>query len=69
MNIVLNPIAINGPIITIRRFPNVPINAQKLIQMGSVNREVIDFIRKLVIAKYNILISGGSCFGTRRDGS
>lgn len=63
VNIVLNPVAINGPIITIRRFPNVPINAQKLIQFGSVNREVLDFIRKLVIAKYNILISGGTGSG------
>lgn len=63
VNIVLNPIAINGPILTVRRFPSSPISCEKLIQTGSVTKEVFDFLRQLVIAKYNILISGGTGSG------
>ena len=63
VNVVLDPIAVNGPILTIRRFPKVPIDADKLVAMGSVSREVIDFLDKLVRAKYNILISGGTGAG------
>lgn len=63
VNIVLSPIAINGPILTIRRFPSNPIDAQRLISLGSVTWEVFDFLKRLVIAKYNILISGGTGSG------
>lgn len=63
VNVVLDPVAINGPILTIRRFPKVPIDGRKLISMGSVNEEVLDFLNRLVRAKYNILISGGTGAG------
>ena len=63
VNVVLDPVAVNGPILTIRRFPKIPINDSKLIEMGSVNEEVLLFLKLLVEAKYNILISGGTGAG------
>ena len=63
VNVVLDPVAINGPILTIRRFPKVPIDGEKLISMGSVSREVLEVLGKLVRARYNILISGGTGAG------
>ena len=63
VNVVLDPVALNGPILTIRRFPKVPIDGEKLIAMDSVSREVLGFLSRLVEAKYNILISGGTGAG------
>ena len=63
VNVVLDPVAVNGPILTIRRFPKVPIDGGKLIELGSVNREVLDFLHALVRARYNLLISGGTGAG------
>lgn len=63
VNVVLYPIARNGPILTIRKFPSNPITIQKLIQIGSIHEEAADFLRKLVIARYNIFISGGTGSG------
>lgn len=63
VNVVLAPIALNGPIVTIRRFPDQPITMEELIAWGSVSREVVDFLEKLVIAGYNIFISGGTGSG------
>ncbi len=63
VNVVLDPVALNGPILTIRRFPKVPIDEEKLVDIGSVSREALDFLSRLVRAKYNILISGGTGAG------
>ncbi|MDY4079316.1 MAG: CpaF family protein [Clostridium sp.] len=63
VNVVLPPIALNGPIVTIRKFPEKPMTVEKLIEYGSINREVADFLKKLVQAKYNIFISGGTGSG------
>jgi len=63
VNIVLNPVALNGPIVTIRRFPEKPITMSDLKRFGAINDEVIEFLKKLVIAKYNIIISGGTGSG------
>lgn len=63
VNIVLNPVALNGPIVTIRRFPEKPITMSDLKRFGAINDEVIEFLEKLVIAKYNIIISGGTGSG------
>jgi len=63
VNIVLDPVAINGPILTIRRFPREAIDGEKLVNLGSLSEEVLDFLQKLVRAKYNILISGGTGSG------
>ncbi len=63
VNVVLNPIALNGPIVTIRRFPDRPITMEDLISYGSITPEVCEWLRKLVQAKYNIFISGGTGSG------
>ena len=59
VNVVMPPVALNGPIVTIRRFPEDPISMEKLIAWNSVSAEVVGFLRKLVRAGYNIFISGG----------
>ena len=58
VNIVMNPIALNGPIVTIRRFPEKPITMERLIQMESISAEVAAFLEKLVKARYNIFKIG-----------
>ena len=63
VNVVLKPVAVNGPIMTIRKFPPEAITMKKLIRMGSLTQEAALFIAKLVCAKYNIFISGGTGAG------
>lgn len=63
VNVVMPPIALNGPILTIRRFPDKPMTVEDYYRLGSVSEEVILFIRKLILAKYNIFISGGTGSG------
>lgn len=63
VNIVMSPIALNGPAVTIRRFPDKPITMEYLVQNNSICREAADFLEKLVRAKYNIFISGGTGSG------
>ncbi len=63
VNIVMNPVALNGPIVTIRRFPDKPITMDKLVEIGSITREAADFLKKLVESGYNLFISGGTGSG------
>lgn len=63
VNIVMNPVALNGPIVTIRRFPDKPINMERLLENRSISAEVAEFLKTLVKAKYNIFISGGTGSG------
>lgn len=63
VNIVMNPVALNGPIVTIRRFPDKPITMSQLIQNHSISVEAADFLKTLVRAGYNIFISGGTGSG------
>ncbi len=63
VNVVLAPISINGPTITIRRFSDQIITMEKLVQMGSITQEAADFLKNAVKAGYNILISGGTGSG------
>ncbi|MBE5868971.1 MAG: CpaF family protein [Lachnospiraceae bacterium] len=63
VNIVLEPVAINGPVITIRRFPDKPIDMEQLIQYGSISEEAAEYLEVLVKSGYNILISGGTGCG------
>ena len=63
VNVVLPPVALNGPILTIRRFPEKAIEMEDLIGLGTITREASVFLEKLVRAKYNILISGGTGSG------
>lgn len=63
VNIVMKPIALNGPIVTIRRFPDKPVRMKDLIEFGSITQEAAEFLKKLVQARYNIFISGGTGSG------
>lgn len=63
VNIVMDPIALNGPIVTIRRFPDKPINMEQLVGNHSITANVAEFLKTLVKAKYNIFISGGTGSG------
>lgn len=63
VNIVLAPVALNGPIVTIRRFSDDPITMSKLLQFGSITEEAVAFLKNLVYAGYNIFISGGTGSG------
>lgn len=63
VNVVMNPIALNGPIVTIRRFPDKPITMERLLQLESISVEAVEFLKKLVQARYNIFISGGTGSG------
>ena len=63
VNIVAEPVALNGPIVTIRRFPEKPITMDELIERKSITAEAAAFLKDLVKAKYNILISGGTGSG------
>lgn len=63
VNVVLNPVAINGPILTIRRFPKTPFTMEQLVEIGSLDYEHVDFLKKLVLAGYNIIVSGGTGSG------
>lgn len=63
VNVVMNPVALNGPIVTIRRFPQKPIMMEDLLRNRSLTHEVAEFLKNLVRAKYNIFISGGTGSG------
>lgn len=63
VNVVLRPIALCGPTVTIRKFSKKPMTIDKLIQYGSLTQEIADKLELLVRAKYNIFISGGTGSG------
>ncbi|SEW39047.1 CpaF family protein [[Clostridium] fimetarium] len=63
VNIVLSPVAIEGPVITIRKFYKMPITIDKLIELKSVTKDVATFLENVVKAKYNIFVSGGTGSG------
>lgn len=63
VNIVLMPIAIDGSTISIRKFGREPIDMEALIRLGTLNKEVAEFLKQIVVARYNIFISGGTSSG------
>lgn len=63
VNVVLYPIALNGPIVTIRKFPKEMITMEELVRMESISREMADFLERLVVSKHNIFVSGGTGSG------
>ena len=63
VNVVLPPVALNGPIVTIRRFPEKPIRMEDLLAFGSLSEEIASFLDCVVRAGYNIFISGGTGSG------
>ena len=63
VNVVLDPVALNGPIVTIRRFPREPITMEQLVAWGSVTQEAVDFLKEAVATGRNLFISGGTGSG------
>lgn len=63
VNVVLSPVSLQGTAMTIRHFQEKPLEMEDLIRWGSITRECAEFLRKLVIAKYNIFVSGGTGAG------
>jgi pilus assembly protein CpaF len=63
INIVLPPIALDGPVLTIRKFPKFPMQIADMINIGTISEEASEFLRKSVIEKKNIFISGGTATG------
>ena len=63
VNVVMPPVALNGPILTIRRFPDRPMDVEDFYRLGSVTREAMEFLQTLVYARFNIFISGGTGSG------
>lgn len=62
VHVVLPPVALDGPAVTIRKFPE-PITMEKLLKYGALTQEAAEFLRRLVEARYNIFISGGTSSG------
>ena len=63
VHIVLSPITLNGPTVTIRRFSKEPMTMERLVELGSISEDIVDKLKLLVQAKYNIFISGGTGSG------
>lgn len=63
VNVVIRPAALNGPILTIRRFPDSPITMEKLIALESLPADCAEFLKTLVKARYSIIIGGGTGSG------
>ncbi len=63
VNVVLRPISLKGPIVTIRKFSKEPMTVERLIQYGSITPQIADVLKLLVKAKYNIFICGGTGSG------
>lgn len=63
VNIVLPPIAIDGSVMSIRRFSKEPITLNRLIELNSISEEIKEFLGRLIRARYNIFISGGTGSG------
>ena len=63
VHVVLPPVALKGPCMTIRKFPGEPITMDQLVNLGSLTNEAVRFLKDMVEAKYNIFISGGTGTG------
>lgn len=63
LHVVLPPVAVNGPIITIRRFPKEPMTMKRLMELESISEEEASFLEKTVRAGYSILVAGGTGSG------
>lgn len=63
VNAVIPPISINGPTLTIRLFAKTPLTIENLIEFGSITREAVEFLRACIIARLNVVVSGGTGSG------
>lgn len=63
VNVVIRPISLGGPIVTIRKFPENPFSMEQLVEFGALDANIAQWLKKMVEAKYNIVISGGTGSG------
>lgn len=63
VNAVIPPISLVGPVLTIRKFFKIPLTAERLIELGTVTAEVVEFMKACVAARLNVLVSGGTGTG------
>lgn len=63
VNAIIPPISLVGPVLTIRKFPENPITLEQLIEYGTLTEEIIEFLKACVVARLNIIISGGTGSG------
>lgn len=63
VNVVLPPVSLDGPIVTIRKFPQIPMSMTRLLEFGAVSQEIAEVLKILVRSRYNIFISGGTGSG------
>jgi pilus assembly protein CpaF len=63
VNAVIPPLALQGPVLTIRKFPEKPMSIEQLIRYGSITKEVAVFLKKIIQAKYNVFVCGGTGSG------
>ncbi len=63
VNVVLAPIAVDGSAISIRKFSKIVLNMERLINLGTLNEEVADFLKEIIQCRYNVFISGGTSSG------
>lgn len=63
VNIIIEPLSLNGPCITIRKFPQNPIEPKDLVKLKTINQEIHDFLKEAVLSKFNIIVSGGTAAG------
>ncbi|MGN0656027.1 MAG: CpaF family protein [Ruminiclostridium sp.] len=63
VNVVMPPISLCGPIVTIRKFSSEPMTFEKLVKYGSLTWDIVEVLKKLVKAKFNIFVSGGTGSG------
>lgn len=63
VNVVLPPIALHGAVVTIRKFPKIPMNMERLLSFGTLNEECAEFLKQIVITGCNFIVSGGTSSG------
>ena len=63
VNVVIRPISLGGPIVTIRKFPENPFSMEQLVEFGAMDHDIAKWLEKMIQAKYNIVISGGTGSG------
>ena len=63
VNVVLAPVSVTGPCLSIRKFPKQPLSMENLVSMGALSEEIADFLKTLVQSGYNIFVSGGTGSG------
>lgn len=63
VNVILPPVALNGPALTIRKFRKIPVQAEELVSWGTMTQEAADFLKSMVENRYNIFVCGGTGAG------